>query len=1243
MFIKFVFYHVVDICKVFLLAGGLTLVMSSCETEYIPDDPDGGHSTVSGNEGNFNLTIRFADFGETDLLPATQSMRSKEETLSAARSMEPETNVIRVADDMFIYATLAVDPVEKAPAVKTRAFVTNARIRVIAYQENPVNVFTHVFDTLYYVDSSGALIREGGTNKINLPAGNYKLVAYSYNNPDPAPTLPASPLPLWAASISDIDPVNDLIWGESDTIAVPGGSTYMQIPITMHHKLSQVKLVATTGEDGNGRARITAFDNVRITGYKVNLTTENGTISKSTTSAAIAQDFNFLPLPTTIDTVKSAARTVYTGTPGDMPTIVNIGKMTVNDTTLTNVSATFAKSLQSGYSYTMTMHIGVTTDITDHIPNGFIPYVGAFWKAGQKGERLIRMPRMTNDSIDGVWTAQVVEGRDWILLDTLMTADPNVGWLPGSSEASVDSANSSGFESNTARLLIATGSNFVSGVVRKQGDPAYRSNVNDQIYFRIGANSTYNPTPAKPVRYGIVLLTYGNNRYRHRIWIRQGEGADYLFRNSDPVSTGGLTQRTVCRQFSPYNLTVADKTKFNQAIDLYRSVTAVNPTAFTAYPTQAGAYFQWANETAIARYAWAPTGTVSGWVNSTTTDYWSTLGASNETCPPGYRRPTDGATDTAVDGSAINMSEMRQSLGQNPKTGIYLMASETHSSWGYYADGFFDRRKIGPDPDLPAGGLNDMVAVSTSNNDVAYIGRLFYNNAPDSHASLFFPADNYRTAAGSLVTLGGYYEQRGMYWSSSRMYPAGNPQTWAFYVDYDIAKTGMDTPGMSSGLSIRCVVRSIDVDIASLWLSPTTGNSARQIQVTSNGPWTLDGSQPANATVSPTSGPAGTTTLTITRSETTFGLSNFKIKNTVTGETLTVTVDNYYIVPEDIAISNQNATNTETYTIDVFGGDESFTIVSVSPWITAVKLPTGELQLTVAQSPDGEERTGTITIAHSNDPTYQVTWSVLQTLDILPAFSFLTIRFTWKNDAGEDVDIAVEFMNNFMTTTGQPVKFDNTNYYPLVDTTRAVGYDLASSVDTAGHAYDRPWTLFNTSFTELKTRLLYWGGDARNGEGETVFLNAPELNVADPKNDPTGLPRYINMDVYAVWYAGLENTTTGDPITITVNTYKGGKMMQPGTNIPAENLYLTNFYNVDAALSSLTLQSQLNPPDFIQTYTFNCKRQSSDWLNFRTKFHYMATVRYDRYRHNARVIWNLIAPASASIQTVPYTPTPKPH
>ncbi|MDR2233085.1 MAG: hypothetical protein LBE56_08180, partial [Tannerella sp.] len=732
--------------------------------EYIPDGTEEEPvSVLLANEGNFKLDIRFADFGEGDLLPESHSLNDS----LAARHLEPETNIFKVDDDMYVYATLAVDPVDKTPRVTTRAFTDSARIRVVAYDSISATTFNPVFDAFYRVGSGGTLVREGSTDLINLPGGHYyKLIAYSYNDTTTA-------YPPHAPVIADIDPVHDLIWGQSEKAELVSDGPVVTIYITMSHKLSQVKLVAISRDASKP---ISEFSGVSMPGYEVDLTTLTGALTPKT---AISQGFTFTGIPS--DSINSNTRTVYTGTPGDIPTIINVGKMTVDGDTYEGIPATFAKQLRSGFSYTMTMRIGDSPEITDNNPPGFTPYVGAFWRSDQIGERLIRLPRLTNGLIDSVWTAHVIEGKNWIMLDKVMTTDDNVGWRTDvtPNESSVDDAAT--FDSDPDRL-VTSDTVFVAGFVRNPSDPAFQAGVNDHIYFRIGLKGTI---PSDSVRYGMVLLTYGNNRYRQRIWIRQGEEDDYLMRPQDMGGTeswGSPDPRPLARKFSPFNLTVV---KLNSVADIPGTLPPVNPGIFTTYPSQAGAFFQWANPVnpRVAWSAYEPTVTFPAWNGNVIIDFWDNLKATHETCPPGYRRPGDGPTsayDTPF-GVALQ-SETIQSL-------LFNSTEHTYSA-GYYADGFFDRRQIVAAPTATTPG-----SVSIANEKIAHKGLVIYN--PLNNASLFLPMAGLRAQTGGVLN-----NLSGFVWYQTNATSSSNNTVKLSY----ISTLGMSTSVGGTGASIRCIV-----------------------------------------------------------------------------------------------------------------------------------------------------------------------------------------------------------------------------------------------------------------------------------------------------------------------------------------------------------------------------------------------------------------------------------------------------
>ncbi|MDR1371912.1 MAG: fibrobacter succinogenes major paralogous domain-containing protein [Dysgonamonadaceae bacterium] len=402
-----------------------------------------------------------------------------------------------------------------------------------------------------------------------------------------------------------------------------------------------------------------------------------------------------------------------------------------------------------------------------------IQWVGAFWKDDQTGERIIAS-KVSNQN--DTWIAEVVNTPEsdgsWINLDGNVYSDPAI-WTdsPGDAEN---------------HQLPSVRKTSVSGT--------------GNILFRIGATST-NPAEltqdypsadggmGKPPRYAKVKISI-NGGAPDTVFCRQGESADYVF---SPNNTyGSNVERSLAAKFSPYNLTASNLTDG----DVYADVAHLGGT-FVDYPTQAGAFFQWAAESGYERRAYHPTGSVTGLSINTPSEFWSTLKSVHETCPQYWRRPTSGA-DNAVTTAPASESELMQSLfyttfdGENEN---YHNANYRYC--GYYADGYFDRRQI-------TNSIHNFAnsAVSKDTKDVAYAGLLFTN--PDSGNSLFMPTGGILLNTGTLDETG----FTAAYWSGSSKQQGYGWEIMLYYGNSSIALHHSDTGDY--GYSVRCVVDDID-------------------------------------------------------------------------------------------------------------------------------------------------------------------------------------------------------------------------------------------------------------------------------------------------------------------------------------------------------------------------------------------------------------------------------------------------
>nr|WP_196052830.1 hypothetical protein [Bacteroides clarus] len=486
---------------------------------------------------------------------------------------------------------------------------------------------------------------------------------------------------------------------------------------------------------------------------------------------------------------------------------------------------------------TVTVHVKQEGKRFDFIANSekypwSQPYVGAFYKNNETGERVISGLRYTYWH---QWTAKVPDAyKDFIVLSSTPSFDPGIGTaLPGDPEKYPVIPNE--YRGETG--------DFVHGKGR--------------IYFRIGLKSR-NTDIDKP-RYGVVELTYEGNddsgnflTYKTKVYVRQGEAPDYLMRNGSSGSSFG-------RKFSPYNLTAKAYKNNPGSIAEWYGVDISNlgnEVAFVDYPTQAGAHFQWGlakGHTRLANRAYHPTNknVSSGWsipdwpkFYTDSPPLWDPATGfkykdSLEICPPGYYRPTDGPINKIATNSfgydQVYQSEWRMSLFNEPmkgdgspttvyqpidptvKTELYVPKILNEVMYGFYADGFFDRRPIKTEAmidglDRANGTVTRYKGVALNSADAAYGGTLIVNSATD--ASLFFPSAGRRWHDDGSLEFAG---ETGYYWSSS-VAPGwvgkdnegntiGTPYANIWTMEFNYVATQAKSVINQFAHSIRCVKR----------------------------------------------------------------------------------------------------------------------------------------------------------------------------------------------------------------------------------------------------------------------------------------------------------------------------------------------------------------------------------------------------------------------------------------------------
>lgn len=464
------------------------------------------------------------------------------------------------------------------------------------------------------------------------------------------------------------------------------------------------------------------------------------------------------------------------------------GNLAVTVTKNTSFARTAYVGLTAGtlkFTLSVTQEIGLPEmpDISNAGTFRMNSYVGAFWQAEQTGERLIKIKVSSDEESDKEWAIQVYEyGDDFVEGDIVFSK-------VGSYDPYIYTEN-------------AIDMNTYDAYYRVQGDSTYAMGYaqdGEYIFFRIGLKSKWNASnsrydSSKPARYATLLLTYGGYKYHHKIYLRQGHEPDYLMYPGDEDKSGEFTRTvTNTRKFSPYNLTAAG---LNDTDVPLVQMTNAREGVFVDYPTKAGAFFQFAAPEPHQRIAFHPTRIAAFpyYDRYDETDF----DAAQETCPPGYRRPLASLIDNKDE------SELHPSL----RIAADFFYEDINSIFGYYADGYFDRRNL-----ESSFNSNKNTTVSSGTKEVAYMGHLIFNPLPNSeryNASLFLPS-------AGRIWVNDYSESKiastgktGVYWSSTE--DGQELSKWARYLALykssypgDSLSPNCNTE-RSIGMSIRCVV-----------------------------------------------------------------------------------------------------------------------------------------------------------------------------------------------------------------------------------------------------------------------------------------------------------------------------------------------------------------------------------------------------------------------------------------------------
>jgi len=239
-----------------LLLCSITYLLSSCAMEIEIPGKSGPMPTGPPVAVNFMLSI--GSYTEENLVDRR-----------SFNSQEPIPVVVRVAGDIYMYATL-----EEERPVTLRAAVPlehGSKVRVIAYWGAPS--YATVADSADYLVVAGDLLPI--SNNVTVTENEtYKFVAFSFNDD-------TTPLPNSYGSFNALNYANpDLLWGVTETF-VSGVAN--NVVITLDHLFSRLRVEATTDSITIPPVRINRIDGVYVTPSYSNLF-----FNANTTSAALA-------------------------------------------------------------------------------------------------------------------------------------------------------------------------------------------------------------------------------------------------------------------------------------------------------------------------------------------------------------------------------------------------------------------------------------------------------------------------------------------------------------------------------------------------------------------------------------------------------------------------------------------------------------------------------------------------------------------------------------------------------------------------------------------------------------------------------------------------------------------------------------------------------------------------------------------------------------------------------------------
>jgi hypothetical protein len=298
------------------MAGiGLALLLSACEKE------------MGYNRGG-KVPVVF--------LTSTVGYDAANGGMRSAMTKEPETEVIPLGNDLFMYVTLREDAVEEQNELRAGLF-DNQKVRFAAFnktsglQEGTAVTYTY---------NGSKLVPDSGSDPLGVEPDDgttYRFVAYSYyGDPETDPVE------------TDIAPAKDLVWGAKEQL-ITDTEAGRRVEINMEHRFSRMRVKINAGAIATNIVDLT---NVQLVGKATDLDIETGALSSGSASAAQSVE-NFSGTAT----VQTSDYYVFYSSPTTVSIESIILKIGGVDKTFYSLSTNFKEAWVGGTSYTLEVDI----------------------------------------------------------------------------------------------------------------------------------------------------------------------------------------------------------------------------------------------------------------------------------------------------------------------------------------------------------------------------------------------------------------------------------------------------------------------------------------------------------------------------------------------------------------------------------------------------------------------------------------------------------------------------------------------------------------------------------------------------------------------------------------------------------------------------------------------------------------------------------------------------------------------